>query len=72
MLMYNLIEYSGNYSNTSRIISEYYRDEPSLNDDGVSVINKFFGICASFIFKQKITDETGHDGTKDKKYKKLK
>ena len=30
MPMYNLIEYSGNYSKTSRILWHYYRDEPFL------------------------------------------
>ena len=26
--MYNLIEYSGNYSKTSRTLWQYYRDDP--------------------------------------------
>ena len=30
--MYNLIEYSTNYSNTSRGLWQYYRDEPALTD----------------------------------------
>ena len=31
MLMYNLIEYSDNYSKTSKSFSPYYRDEPNAN-----------------------------------------
>ena len=29
MPMYNLIEYSGYYSKTSRSVRQYYRDEPN-------------------------------------------
>ena len=32
MLMYNLMEYSDNYLNTSRSLWEYYREEPALID----------------------------------------
>ena len=32
--MYNLIEYSNNYSKRSRSFSQYYRNEPSLTDAG--------------------------------------
>ena len=63
MSMYNLIEYSDNYSKTSGSIREYYRDEPSVNNNGV--ISNLAGTSASFKFKQKITNETGADGTKD-------
>ena len=34
MPMYNLIEYSDNYSKTSGSSWHYYRDEPFLNADG--------------------------------------
>ena len=34
MTMYNLIEYSGNYSKTSGNLCHYYRDEPFLNTNG--------------------------------------
>ena len=33
--MYNLIEYSNNYLETSGILWKYYRDEPVLTDPGV-------------------------------------
>ena len=32
--MYNLIEYSDAYSKTSRVLWQYYRDEPVLDNDG--------------------------------------
>ena len=32
--MYNLIEYSDNYSKTSRILWQYCRDVTAVNDDG--------------------------------------
>ena len=32
MPIYNLIEYSNNYSKTSGSLWQYYRDEPALND----------------------------------------
>ena len=38
MTMYSLIEYSNNYSKKSGSLSQYYRDEPALNDD-VTVAN---------------------------------
>ena len=63
MSMYNLIEYSDNYSKTSSSLWQYYRDEPSLNDNGV--INDFPRTSTSFKFKQKITGETKAEGTKD-------
>ena len=34
MPMYNLIEYSANYSKTSRSLWQYYRDEPALTIAG--------------------------------------
>ena len=34
MPLYNLIEYSDNYLNTSASLWQYYRDEPSLNNAG--------------------------------------
>ena len=34
MPMYNLIEYSDNYSNTSGSILQYCKDIPATDDDG--------------------------------------
>ena len=33
MPIYNVIEYSNNYSKTSEILWQHYRDEPILADD---------------------------------------
>ena len=51
MLMYNLIEYSDNYSKTSGTLWQYYRDETFLDvnsaisdfpaDDNNSALSKF-------------------------------
>ena len=65
ILMYNLIEYSNNYSKTSGVLWQYYRDEPFLNangaiDDFPADDNK----SASFKFKTKIAGRTGNDGKK--------
>ena len=49
MTMTNLIKYSDNYSETSASLRQYYRDEPSLNDN--DVINNFPGNSTSFKFK---------------------
>lgn len=42
MLMYNLVEYSANYSVTSRTFCEYYRDK--MNDDENENTNYDFSI----------------------------
>ena len=36
-LMYNLIEYSDNYSKISGSVWLFYRDEPALDDKGIVV-----------------------------------
>ena len=38
MPMHILIEYSNNYSETSRTLWQYCRDEPAVNDNG-DVVN---------------------------------
>ena len=60
--MYNLIKYTDNYSKTSGSLWQYYRDGPDLTVAGV--VDNFPGNSTSFKFKQKITDQTGNDGTK--------
>ena len=60
MTMYNLIEYSDAYSETSGSLWQYYRDEAALDNNG-NIID-FPGDnnnSASFKFKQKITGQTG-------------
>ena len=53
MPMYNLIEYSDNYSKKSGSLWQYYRNEPDLTDAGP--LDNFPGNSASFKYKQKIT-----------------
>ena len=65
MLMYNLIEYSENYSKTSRRLWQYYRDEPAMCDDGAIAGFSAADNSSSFKYKEKITSATGADGTKD-------
>ena len=58
MPMYNLIEYSDNYSKTSGSLWQYYKDDPNDN-----IANS-----ESFTFKVKITGTTpNNDNTKDVK-----
>ena len=60
--MYNLIEYSNNYSKTKGSLRQYYRDESALTDAGS--LDDFPGNTASFKLKQKITGSTENGGTK--------
>ena len=60
MPMYNLIEYSDNYSKISGNLWQYYGDEPNLND--AVILANFPSNSVSFKFKQKITGSTGDDG----------
>ena len=65
--MLNLIEYSDNYSKTSGSLWQYYRDEAVLIDAGIIVDFTGNDTIVSFNFKEKITGQTGNDGTKDVK-----
>ena len=64
--MYNLIEYSNAYSNTSISFWQYYRYESALDDNGHIIDfpannNKKF----SLRFKQQTTEQTGNGGKKN-------
>ena len=63
--MYNLIEYSDNYSKASGSWWQYYKNKPAVNNNGDIV--KFNGANAtdSFSFKVKMTGQTGDDGAKE-------
>ena len=65
MPMYNLIEYSDNYTKTSGSLWQYCKDIPPRNNNN-EIIN-FLGNnnTDSFNFKAKITSQTGNNGTKD-------
>ena len=68
--MYNLIEYSDNYSKTSGSLWHYCRDEPFLNANGaIADIPADNNNSASFKFKTKIAGAIGEDGTKNVKIK---
>ena len=69
MSIYNLIEYSDNYSKTFGSLQQYYRDEPSSNDNYVN--NTFPGNSTLFKFKQERTGETGDCDTNDVEAKAL-
>ena len=65
MPVYNLIDYSVNYSKTFGSLWQYYRDEPFINNNGDDLDDLD---SVSFKSKQKITGLTGNDGTKIFKY----
>ena len=68
MPMYNLIEYSYNYSEIYGTLWLYYRDEPFLDNNGAIVdFPEDNNNSASMKVKIKIADRTGNDGTKNVK-----
>ena len=64
MPMYNLIDYSDNYSKTSGSLWQYYRDTPAENYNGEIIDFGEGNLTDSFNFKVKITGQTGDDGRK--------
>ena len=65
MPMYNLIEYSDNYSKTLGSLCQYYRDELALTDAGA--LENFSCNSRSFKFKKKISGSSVDDGVKTAK-----
>ena len=66
ILMFNLIEYSDNYSKTSGILWQYCRDKLALAANGdIADFNADNVTASSFKIKQKITDQTGNNNTKN-------
>ena len=69
MPMYNLLEYSDNYSMTSRSLWNYYRDE--INDDAYEIVNNRIKknktlSSKSFEYKTKLIRSTpDHDNILD-------
>ena len=61
MLMYNLIEYSDNYSKTSGSLWQYCKEIPAVNNDGNIVDFNGANATDSFNFKTKITGQTAAD-----------
>ena len=62
MPMYNLIEYSDNYSKTSESLWQYCKDIPAVNIAGNIVDFTATNTTDSFKFKTKITGQTNNDG----------
>ena len=60
--MYNLIEYSDNYSKTSGSLWQYCKEIPALDDDGDIVDFNGANATDSFSFKTKITSQTDDNG----------
>ena len=67
MPMYNLIEYSDNYSKISGIFWKYCRDKPAINVANGNIVdfNAANATTNSFKIKETITDQTGNNGTKN-------
>ena len=66
MPMYNLIEYSDNYSKTSEILWWYCKNEPAINHaDGKIADFTEDNVTDSFKMKEKITGKTDGNGTKN-------
>ena len=61
--MYNLIEYSDNYSKTSRSLWQYCKDIPAVNNNNPIVKFTNNNLTDSFNFKVKMTGQTGDNGT---------
>ena len=62
MPMYNLIEYSDNYSKTSGSLWQYCKEIPAIDDDGAIVDFNGANATDSFNFKTKITGQTNNNG----------
>ena len=65
MPMYNLIEYSDNYSKTSESLWQCCKDIPAINNNNVTVNFTNNNLTDSFNFKLKMTGQTGDNGTKN-------
>ena len=64
MLMYNLTEYSDNYSKTPGSIWQYCKDIPAVNNGNIVNFNEA-NDTDSFNSKAKITGQTNNDGEID-------
>ena len=62
MPIYNLIEYSDNYSRTSGSLWQYCKDIPAVDDHGNIVEFNDANATDSFNFKAKITSQANNNG----------
>ena len=65
MSIYNLIEYSDNYSKTSGSFWQYCKDIPAVENNNAIVYFTENSLTDSFNFKVKITSQGGDDGTQN-------
>ena len=65
MPMYNLIEYSDDYSKISEILFQYCRDVPAVDNNGKVTDFTEANVTGSFNLKGKLTGQTGDNGTKN-------
>ena len=65
MLMYNLIEYSDNYSKRSGTLWQYCKEIPAVNNEGNIVDFNGANATDSFNSKTKITGQTNNNGRID-------
>ena len=63
--MYNLIEYSNNYSKASGSLWKYCKDIQPVNNDGNIANFNGANTTDSFLFKIKITGQTESNGRID-------
>ena len=65
MPMYNLIEYSDNYSKTSGSLCQYCKNIPAVDNNNAIVNFAENNLTDSFNFKEKMTGQTGDNGRKN-------
>ena len=65
MSIYNLIEYSDNYSKTSGSLWQYCKDIPAADNNNAIANLAENNLTDSFNFKVKMTCQTGDDGTEN-------
>ena len=65
MPMYNLVEYSDNYSKTFESLWRFCKDIPAVDNNNVIVNFSENNFIDSFNFKAKTTGKTGEDGTQN-------
>ena len=63
--MYNLIEYSDNYSKTCGRLWQYCKNIPAVNNNNATVDFTNGNLTDSFNFKVRMTGQTGNNGTKN-------
>ena len=63
--MYNLVEYSDNYSKTSASLWQYSREKPAVSNDAAVIALNVANVTNLLDFKEKITGQTDNNGKKN-------